>query len=663
MSLKSMSRQVKQLQKEAGHLKREHARQEINARPLSDYVRIENAANNGKVCPFCGSGEHEKKTGAFSMYRDATGRYKVKCFSCGVSQDTLGALRLLWNCSETEAIERALNVTVDAAGIPAGYSPTRPPMPPAMPTTAPKEQKAGAEPDTCDYFARCREQLQTSDEAQKYLTRRGISADVIRRFGIGYDADARRVVIPCGTAFYVARAIDDNVKARYLNPKGTASALFNPIALTNSGPVFITEGAFDALSIIQAGGEAVALNSTSNAHKVLDALKGVKPDGLRILLALDNDAAGVTTAENLFESLQDAGYNVQRVDVAKPYKDASEALEKGPDGLKKAVHELQKAETAARPDNVLAYMGGGFFQSDLETFRRSASIPTGFRRLDASMNGGLFPGLYVLGAIPSLGKTTLALQIADNVAKCAYVLFFSLEMSTAELVSKSIARTSAEADGTGGAFTSLELRRGIFPKDGQREKATAAYKAYTEKAGRMSIISWDFGAKLGDIADYLRNYVQHVSERPVVFIDYLQIIRPNDTRQTTKEATDATITGLKRLSRETNTCIFVVSSLNRMNYSQEISFESFKESGGIEYTCDVLMGLQLDTTAPKGEDETARRQRIDEAKRANPRKISLVCLKNRYGQLFRQSFDYFTHCDLFMERGGEDEPIERRWKR
>ncbi|MCL2355466.1 MAG: DnaB helicase C-terminal domain-containing protein, partial [Oscillospiraceae bacterium] len=67
------------------------------------------------------------------------------------------------------------------------------------------------------------------------------------------------------------------------------------------------------------------------------------------------------------------------------------------------------------------------------------AIPTGFKNLDDALDGGLREGLYVLGAVPSLGKTTFALQIADYIAKQGRdVLIYSLEMTKIRLTARSI---------------------------------------------------------------------------------------------------------------------------------------------------------------------------------------------------------------------------------
>ena len=99
---------------------------------------------------------------------------------------------------------------------------------------------------------------------------------------------------------------------------------------------------------------------------------------------------------------------------------------------------------------------------------------------------------------------------------------------------------------------------------------------------------------------------------------------------------------------------FVISALNRSNYLAPVDFESFKESGGIEYTADVVLGLQLevlnDELFTKSNKLIEQRKKVKEAKNETPRRIELVCLKNRYGQSsYGCTFEYYPACDLFVE--------------
>ena len=57
------------------------------------------------------------------------------------------------------------------------------------------------------------------------------------------------------------------------------------------------------------------------------------------------------------------------------------------------------------------------FIADIERRHNKDCVSTGFENLDEILDGGFYPGLYIIGAISSLGKTTFALQVADNAAK------------------------------------------------------------------------------------------------------------------------------------------------------------------------------------------------------------------------------------------------------
>ena len=79
------------------------------------------------------------------------------------------------------------------------------------------------------------------------------------------------------------------------------------------------------------------------------------------------------------------------------------------------------------------------------------------------------------------------------------------------------------------------------------------------------------------------------------------------------------------------------------------SFESFKESGNIEYTADVVWALQLNimNEIKGGELISETRRKIDEAKKQQPRQIHLKCLKNRQGTNYDCYFDYHSAHDYF----------------
>ena len=96
--------------------------------------------------------------------------------------------------------------------------------------------------------------------------------------------------------------------------------------------------------------------------------------------------------------------------------------------------------------------------------------------------------------------------------------------------------------------------------------------------------------------------------------------------------------------------VLIISSLNRQNYLTPIDFSSFKESGGIEYTADVIWGLQLSIMNEELFDREAKlKEKREAVKEAHPREIELVCLKNRYGiSSYSCNFKYYAKYDLFV---------------
>ena len=162
---------------------------------------------------------------------------------------------------------------------------------------------------------------------------------------------------------------------------------------------------------------------------------------------------------------------------------------------------------------------------------------------------------------------------------------------------------------------------------------------------------------VGDVGvEEIRREVEKY-ESPVVFIDYAQIIAPISDRKTDKQNVDANITALKRLSRDYGLPVVAISSFNRESYRESVSMASFKESGAIEYSSDVLIGLQYngwdyDKNDIKVTDRLARLRRISAAmskaaEEGNSQSIQAKILKNRNGSRHDVYFDFFPMFNFF----------------
>lgn len=615
-------------------------------------------SKKGYICPICGSGSGKSGTG-ITENKHSRGHYTcwAGCFTNADAIEIIAQQEGL-DANSPEAIRRAYelyNIELDA------------PAPQIKPqATAPAAELEEQEPvDYTSYYKECRARL-TDPQAQAYLSYRGISTEVAARYWLGYDANwqsptalkagknppkSARLIIPTSTTSYVAREANKDATGAFIKMKEGKAHIFNSKALYNDNkrPVFIVEGELDALSIIEGGYEACGLGSTTYIIKLLEMLKA-KPTACTLIICLDNDEAGAKATTELIEGLQALNISCIKADICGKAKDANEALTSDKDTFLQALADTE-AITASKPDNVANYIDR-LIVGEIEKFKEGANRVTGFKELDR-VAGGVYAGLYALGAISSLGKTTFISQIADQMAEAGNnVLYFSLEQSRLEMVSKAIARKSAQID-IKTATTSLKFRQGQLT-----EPALKAADAYKDAVGdRLSIIEGNFNCTLAYICEYVTSYIKRNKVKPVVIIDYLQILQADDTKRSTKELIDNNITELKRLSRREDIPIFVISSVNRSNYLAPIDFESFKESGGIEYTADVVWGLQLqainDEIFAKEGKLKDKRDKIREAKAENPRKLELVCLKNRYGiSSYSVAFEYFPQFDLFKEDSG-----------
>ena len=518
------------------------------------------------------------------------------------------------------------------------------------------------------YYEVCKSKLLESKDAISYLLERGISKEVAISHNIGFDPNSDpacsgykspRLIIPTSDFHYIGRSIDNRIDKRFakLNVKGAKSGVFNlDVLYEGHDVIFITEGVFDALSVIELGYESIALNSTNNVDLLLRELELKKTDSF-LIISLDNDEPGKNSSILLRNGLNHLNINNIIENISGKFKDPNEALISDRESFKINL-ENAKLRASSKPDNVKSYIDL-LMQKEIDELLYVKDRKTGFSSLDA-LSGGLYSGLYIVAATSSLGKTTFVHQIADNLSMNGNdVLFFSMEQTRLELVSKSIARIIAQNDFDSN-ITSLSIRRGFM-----NDKVLKSMKIYNDLVSdRLSIIEGNFDLDVSYIGNYIRRYVKNNNCNPIVIVDYLQILKSSDRFSSSKEIVDRNLSELKRISIENDLTLLVISSVNRTNYLTPIDFESLKESGRIEYTSDVIWGLQLQCLNESLFSEANRikdkRERIRVAKSSNPRKIELICLKNRYGiSNYQCYFDYYPKNDLFVQSEEDFNNVER----
>ena len=626
---------------------------EINEREPAFLSR--DGKGKGFVCPNCGSGNGPKGTG---LHRDPGSPTHWKCFACGGYYDTLDLYGLAFGFKD---FPQKLSGAAAYFGL---IAPTPVKAKKKLYQTAPQSP----ETDCTAFFKAAQTRLNETD----YPQRRGLSASTCARFGLGYDPQWKnpkapdsvpaspRLIIPTGKTSYLARDVRSQNEltdqaAKYTKVKVGKTRLFNAEALdTAVKPVYIVEGEIDAMSIVEAGGEAVALGSASNVHLLMERIREHRP-AQPLILALDNDERGQKASAELEEALKAESVMYFVYNPCGEAKDANEALQMAPESFIRRVGDGERLPEMER----LSYLqtsAQGHLAAFIDGIAQSVDtpcLPTGFKTLDEALDGGLYEGLYIVGAISSLGKTTLVTQIGDQIAAGGHdVLIFSLEMARTELMAKSLSRHTLELAlaakmGTIYAKTVRGITDGMrYARYGDREREIIrqAVVQYANYAGRIFIEEGVGDIDVTRIRERIARHIDLTGNTPVVIVDYLQIVAPYNERATDKQNMDKTVLELKRISRDFKLPMVAVSSLNRMSYGQKISMEAFKESGAIEYSSDVLIGLQLRGAGEAGFDPT-------EAKKKNPREIEAVILKHRNGQVGGKiAFEYYPMFNFFKEK-------------
>ena len=623
---------------------------------LRNYVESITEKSRGKnqyVCPLCSSGTGKNRTGAFTI-TDTGDNWK--CFACnegGDIFDLVGKKRGLTGYKEQlDYLKGLYGYSLEANN---NY----------VPPVRKEQQEEEQETDYTNFF------LEANKNIEKTDYHRGISLDTLNKFKIGYienwknpngkGQETPRLIIPTSNYTYLARdtrQIIPEWQQNFTKLKVGGSPLFNPEALTNKDkPIYIVEGEIDALSIIDAGGEAVGLGSIGNIHLLENTIRNSEIHQ-PLIISMDNDKAGQDASNELQEALSSLEVEHYTYDVCNGYKDANEALNKDREAFKKRVvqgNKIKEEQEKKLREEYLKTSTAGYLQDFIDGVSASANTPvtpTGFNSLDYILDGGLYEGLYVVGAISSLGKTTLITQIADQVAQNGNdVIIFSLEMARSEIMAKSISRLTKQIlERDGGNPNHAKTVRGIT--DGARYKdycneeldlIKQATNEYSKYAGNIFIKEGLGNLGVDDVKQAVDKHIAITGKTPLVVIDYLQILAPHNERASDKQNTDKAVMELKRISRDYKLPLIAISSFNRASYKSAVCMSSFKESGAVEYSSDVLIGLQL-----KGANED--KFDVDEAKSKNPREIELIILKNRNGKTgVKVDFDYLPLFNDFQE--------------
>src|SRR5579872_4790104 len=310
-------------------------------------------------------------------------------------------------------------------------------------------------------------------------------------------------------------------------------------------------------------------------------------DGLSYLVSLDDGLPQLPNVDSYIRIVKDKAV-LRRIILASQHMinrclmDSEE-----PDqilaGAEETLLKLGEARVKSgllNPEQILRDYEGGI-NAFLDPSKRIKGISTGFTKLD-EYTGGLHGGdLFIVAARPSMGKTALALNIAQHVALKLKqtVAVFSLEMSQESLLTRMLC-SAARVD-------SQKFRSGYLSQDERRKLNHALH----ELVEAPLYIDDTPGVHLMDMHAKLRR-LQSERKLGLVIVDYLQLMSGQGRFENRNQEVSALSRGMKLLAKELNVPMMVLSQLSRAVETRQgdhrPQLSDLRESGSLEQDADVV---------------------------------------------------------------------------
>lgn len=255
-------------------------------------------------------------------------------------------------------------------------------------------------------------------------------------------------------------------------------------------------------------------------------------------------------------------------------------------------------------------------------------IPTGLRDLDKMLNGFQNGELIILAARPSMGKTDTMNHFATSAGEAGYLpIIFSLEMSRETLIDRLILST--------GNINRLNIR------DPYETMSDAQKQKWSQSVGILGNMGLEIDDRTALTVPQIRAMARKIikknpNKKPLILIDYLQIIRGNHPRDNQTQIIGQISWDLKQMAREFNCPVVCLSQLNRgveQRNDKRPMMSDLRDSGNIEQDADVIAFLYRDEYYNK-ESETKSQLEIIVAKHRNgPTGTAVVAYSKETGRL------------------------------
>jgi len=353
-------------------------------------------------------------------------------------------------------------------------------------------------------------------------------------------------------------------------------------------------------------------------------------DGITYLVSLDEGLPALANLDSYVRIVKDKAILRRIIFTSQKLIDRCLMGEDEPDEILASAEEgllrlgdSRTQDSLVNPQQILEAFEGGI-NAFLDPSKRIKGLSTGLLKLD-DMTGGLHEGeLIILAARPSMGKTALALNIAQHVAMQPNhkqtVALFSLEMSRESLLTRMVC-ASARVD-------QQKFRASYLNQDERRRLA----KATTDMVQAPLFIDDTAGAHLMDIHAKLRR-LKSEHGLALVVIDYLQLMSGRGRYENRNQEISTISRGLKLLAKELKVPMLVLSQLNRAPETRpgdhRPQLSDLRESGSIEQDADLVAFIfREEVYKPNDESLRGLAELIVGKQRNGPTgKVNLVFLK------------------------------------
>jgi len=389
--------------------------------------------------------------------------------------------------------------------------------------------------------------------------------------------------------------------------------------------------------------DRVTLTNELMKHGQLESV-----DGMSYLLSLDEGLPEIVNLESYIRIVKDKSTLRRLIFSAQAVIDRCLRAGEEPDEILASAEEtlLKLGDSRAReqlssPASIVQKFPGGI-NAFLDPSQRISGLSTGFKRFD-EMTGGLHGGeLFILAARPSMGKTALALNIAQHVATHPKirkpVAVFSLEMSSSSLLTRLLC-AAARVD-------QHKFRAGFLNVD-ERRKLQFALADLTEAPLYLDDTA---GVNLMDIHAKLRR-MKSEHGLSLVVIDYLQLMSNRGRSENRNQEVSALSRGLKLMAKDLDVPFVVLSQLSRASENRpgdhKPQLSDLRDSGSIEQDADLVAFIYR--------EEVYKKDREDVKGLAD-----LIIAKQRNGPIGNVPLRFLGQYTRFENRAEDlgDEPVE-----